>query len=164
MTGQAPVRVGFYGKLPSRGDFVRAGLSRRLVTSWDEWVQPVLSLVCLPDVGVWHFALAAGVCGRGVLAGVWLPSADRVGRPFPLLVAAEAAEAVETFLDAAERVGLDAIRTGLAPAELAERLQALPPPAAAGSARVGARVRWWRNGGVAFTGEALPDAAALKRQ
>ena len=33
------VRVGFYGKLPSRGDFLRESLPRDFVEAWDAWWQ-----------------------------------------------------------------------------------------------------------------------------
>ncbi|CAD5198876.1 Protein phosphatase ImpM [Pseudomonas sp. FEN] len=36
---------------------------------------------------LWRFVLAAGVCGPDALAGVLMPSIDRVGRYFPLTVA-----------------------------------------------------------------------------
>src|ERR1700753_3291837 len=41
MSGPA-IRIGFFGKLPSRGDFVRMYLSRAIVTAWDQWLQSVM--------------------------------------------------------------------------------------------------------------------------
>ncbi|QXI45055.1 type VI secretion system-associated protein TagF [Pseudomonas wayambapalatensis] len=46
-----------------------------------EWEQ---AYRCSP---IWHFALAAGVCGEVAWAGVMMPSVDRVGRYFPLTLA-----------------------------------------------------------------------------
>ena len=107
------LQVGFFGKLPSRGDFVRGSLSRAVAAPWDRWLQSVM-----PDAqarlgerwsGVWHaapgwrFAFEPGVCGPQPLAGVWLPSMDRVGRTFPLMIAAQVAGLDDAFLDLAER-------------------------------------------------------------
>ena len=37
------VVAGFYGKLPARGDFVRAGLPRDFTDPWDDWLQSVIA-------------------------------------------------------------------------------------------------------------------------
>ena len=37
------VVAGFYGKLPARGDFVRAGLPRDFIDPWDAWLQSVIA-------------------------------------------------------------------------------------------------------------------------
>ena len=42
MTLDAPTAAGFFGKLPARGDFVRAGLPRDFIDSWDGWWQRML--------------------------------------------------------------------------------------------------------------------------
>lgn len=68
-------------------------MSPAFVRSWDEWLQAGLrasrervgagweqAYRCSP---IWHFALAAGVCGESAWAGVMIPSVDRVGRYFP---------------------------------------------------------------------------------
>src|SRR3954453_18054210 len=65
--GQADVapdlQVGFFGKLPVRGDFVRAGLPHAFVAPWDAWLQRVLpaALTALADdwlnAPVWRFRL-----------------------------------------------------------------------------------------------------------
>ena len=35
--------IGFCGKLPARGDFVKSGLPRRFVEPWHDWMQRVLA-------------------------------------------------------------------------------------------------------------------------
>ena len=35
--------VGFYGKMPSRGDFVRRGLPDSFVDPWDAWLQDMMA-------------------------------------------------------------------------------------------------------------------------
>jgi type VI secretion system protein ImpM len=90
-------RTGFFGKLASHGDFVSRRLSPTFVREWDDWLQAGLqySRECLGEhwrtrylcSPIWHFALAAGVCGESDWAGVLMPSVDRVGRYFPLTLA-----------------------------------------------------------------------------
>ncbi len=90
--------IGFYGKLPARGDFVQAGLPRSFTDPWDRWLQRVLAasqamlgdrwLPAWLEAPVWRFALMPGVCGPDPALGLWLPSVDRVGRHFPLTLAA----------------------------------------------------------------------------
>jgi type VI secretion system protein ImpM len=173
----ASVQVGFFGKIPSRGDFVQAGLSRGFIQDWDDWVQAVLP-PCRRHFGeawdavwraapCWRFALQSGQCGSAPVIGLLLPSEDAAGRRFPLAIAAEGADDGPGFLDAAETVGRDAVRGALAPERLFARLAGIvpPPPAtrAASSRRVG---HWWarQEGAVALevmSLTALPDADAL---
>ena len=89
--------AGFYGKVPTRGDFVSRRLPWTFVDPWDRWLQG--GLACSRDqLGdawlevyltspVWRFALTPGVCGDAGWIGIVLPSVDRVGRYFPLTVA-----------------------------------------------------------------------------
>jgi type VI secretion system protein ImpM len=155
MTGSEDrIRVGFFGKLPSRGDFVRIGLSRAFAGAWDQWLQAVMPearQVLGPDWGdvwsrmpVWRFSFAAGFCGATPVSGVWLASADCVGRRFPLLIAAECATANDAFLDAAEQIGLDGIMAALTPDCLARNLTGAPQPLPA-MVPVCAAMRWWRS-------------------
>lgn len=170
------IRVGFFGKLPSRGDFVQMRLSRSAITAWDQWLQAVMPAA---QAGLgerwaevwqaahgWRFALGSGVCGPRPLTGVWLPSTDRVGRTFPLMIAAEAATMHDAFLDAAECIGADAVRGTMTPDMLARRLgsapRALPTVRAAGNTAG----RWWRRGrdpGEELRSDAMPDADAFVR-
>ena len=38
-----PLAVGWYGKLPSRGDFVGRGLPKAWLRTWDDWLQRSLA-------------------------------------------------------------------------------------------------------------------------
>ncbi|MEE3627476.1 type VI secretion system-associated protein TagF [Nitrospirillum sp. BR 11752] len=88
---------GFFGKIPARGDFVSRRLDPTVVRPLDEWLQASLSTsqrqmgeAWLPsylDTPVWRFVLGPGVCGDVAMAGVLMPSVDRVGRYFPLVLA-----------------------------------------------------------------------------
>jgi type VI secretion system protein ImpM len=166
-----PVRIGFFGKLPSRGDFVRAGLSRAITMAWDCWLQDVLPTAheeleaSLGRAPVWRFGFGAGVCGPRAACGLLLPSADRVGRGFPLRIAAESAMTSDAFLDTAEHIGLAAIREAMSPEMLALHLRNAPRPLPA-SATCRA-TRWWRRVGASefceLIDDALPDAATFLR-
>lgn len=93
------VEVGFYGKLPCRGDFLQRRAPQDFVDVWDGWLQECIheSRQRLQDswletyltAPVWRFVLSSGVCGEGVYAGIFVPSVDRVGRYFPLTVIAQ---------------------------------------------------------------------------
>lgn len=94
----ATLAPGFYGKLPIRGDFVSRRLPRDFLESWDTWLQTAISqsrqqlndrwLDCYLSSPLWRFALSPGVCGETAFAGVLMPSVDRVGRYYPLVIAA----------------------------------------------------------------------------
>jgi len=89
--------VGFFGKVPCVGDFVKRRLAPDFVTAWDEWLQRGMH-AAREQVGggwhdlfltspVWRFALDPGVAGSEAVCGVMVPSMDRVGRLFPLTIA-----------------------------------------------------------------------------
>jgi len=92
---QAP---GFFGKVSSHGDFVARRLPEPVKNVWDEWLQAgiqasqqLLTDSWLPTYltsPVWRFALAGGVADEQVWVGVLMPSVDRVGRHFPLVICA----------------------------------------------------------------------------
>jgi type VI secretion system protein ImpM len=86
--------VGFYGKLPTHGDFLRRRVADDFVNAWDPWLQHCIAgsravlgepwLETYLTSPVWRFALAPHVCGAAPVAGLLVPSVDRVGRYFPL--------------------------------------------------------------------------------
>ena len=90
--------TGFFGKLPSRGDFIARHLPRAFLDPWDTWLQKAIACSrqqlggawreCYCTSPIWRFALGAGVCGPRAYAGVLMPSVDRVGRYYPLVIAA----------------------------------------------------------------------------
>lgn len=91
-------RPGFFGKVTCHGDFVTRALPPDIVQAWDGWMQEALQASC-EQLGakwlalyltspVWRFALSPGVLGADGWAGVMMPSVDRVGRHFPLMIAA----------------------------------------------------------------------------
>ena len=122
------MEVGLYGKLPSHGDFLRRRVADDFVTAWDAWLQQSIAasratlgegwLDTYLTSPVWRFALTAGVCGSAGVAGVLVPSVDRVGRYFPMtlvwptneeLTALEVALRYEPLFERADRLLIDAL-------------------------------------------------------
>jgi len=94
--------VGFFGKLPAVGDFVRRRVGDGLVAAWDDWLQSAVSasrdalgdgwLELYLTAPMWRFFAPAGVLDDLPVAGVLFPSVDRVGRYFPFTVFARLPE------------------------------------------------------------------------
>ena len=95
--------TGWYGKLPSLGDFASRRLAPSFVEPWDDWLAGGLAawreqspegwLEAYLASPSWRFVLMPGCLpggpgGQGgdtcAWAGVLMPSVDRVGRYFPL--------------------------------------------------------------------------------
>jgi type VI secretion system protein ImpM len=128
-----PRRPGLYGKLPARGDFLSRRLDADFVAAWDEWLQGVMResrevlgerwLECFLSAPVWRFALPAGMVSDAGWVGLLVPSVDRVGRYFPLTVAAPIQEdgidvpatlaRALPWLDSIEALALDALKPEL---------------------------------------------------
>ncbi|HET7203753.1 MAG TPA: type VI secretion system-associated protein TagF [Steroidobacteraceae bacterium] len=91
------MEVGLYGKLPTHGDFLRRRVPDAFVVAWDRWLQASIShsraslgdrwLDVYLTSPAWRFACSAGACGSDAVAGLMVPSVDRVGRYFPLTLA-----------------------------------------------------------------------------
>ena len=103
-------RPGFFGKVTSHGDFVGRRLAPSFQQGWDAWLQAGMqqarqslgerwASVYLSSP-IWRFALARGVCGENAWVGLMMPSVDRVGRHFPLTLAA-CIDGRESLLDCA---------------------------------------------------------------
>lgn len=92
-------RIGFYGKIPSHGDFVSEGLDRELLEAFDTWLRSGMHACADVFADRWsavfsnspplRFIIERGIWGRSAYAGVLLPSKDRVGRKYPLIVLAQ---------------------------------------------------------------------------
>lgn len=89
---------GWFGKLPSLGDFASRRLPHDFIAVWDWWLQGALDashahlgddwLRCYLTAPIWRFVLLPNLVGDTAWSGVLMPSVDRVGRQFPLTVAA----------------------------------------------------------------------------
>ena len=135
--------IGLIGKHPGYGDFLRAGLSQTTADALSDWADRTLSDL-RDSVGNDWPAFWAGAqslrfwAGRAVLgrtlAGILRPSQDRVGRRYPLILAAEGAHVpppmqaedqslwagLESHLDAAQpgqgaKALLDGLSVAVAP-------------------------------------------------
>jgi type VI secretion system protein ImpM len=170
------VVAGFYGKLPARGDFVRAGLPRDFIDPWDAWLQSVIAgsrtlagdawLPAYLESPVWRFALPPGMCGELAVLGLMLPSVDKAGRYFPLSFAALhpsgiSAVSGDAWLDVCEAAGRDALEQDTEPQEIVAML-GIPEPADGNVAMRDAV--WWSDGServqpARLTLRSLPDVA-----
>jgi type VI secretion system protein ImpM len=143
---------GWFGKIPSLGDFATRRLPVEFVKAWDAWLQEVIpaaralagdawldSYLTMP---IWRFVFLPGLVTQSGWAGVLMPSVDRVGRHFPLTVAVElsshAAAAYAVFESAAWFADLEDAALGVLDptrgaddldATLAQSMLTVPPTA-----------------------------------
>jgi len=148
-------RLGFFGKLPARGDFVTRRLLHDFTDRWDGWLQDAVAMSAQQlgetwldtylTAPMWRFVLAAGVCGEMPMLGVVMPSVDRVGRYFPLTLAvalSESAAPARTLLtagawfEAVEQLALSALEDDADLDRLDQQAEAIEPPTE-GEARFG---------------------------
>ena len=144
---------GVYGKISTKGDFVTRRLTRGFVEPWDTWLQAAMAhsreklgeawLPAYLNAPIWRFALSAGICGDAVMAGVVMPSIDKVGRHFPLALVAEADPAAvpaalfaaaEDWFAGLEDLALSTLEDGFAFEAFDKALTACGPPPQAGAA------------------------------
>jgi type VI secretion system protein ImpM len=157
--------TGLYGKLPSHADFVARHLPPRFIAPWHAWLCRGLA-TAEAELGegwaavwatapAWRFALPASACGPWPVSGVLLPSADALGRRFPLTLAAPVTRPPEAWFALLEAAARQALQKRLQ----ADALQALlPEPPAGGTGASG----WW-SGEAGWPLSRLPAAAAFTR-
>jgi type VI secretion system protein ImpM len=144
--------TGYFGKVSTHGDFVTRRLPGRLVEAWDGWLQGCVQasrarlgaqwLQHYLSSPVWRFAIAPGVLGPEGLGGVMMPSVDRVGRYFPLMIGATGAPPLldwfrqqGAWYDAIEDLALESLDPAFTLARFDEAPEpelAPPLPSAAG--------------------------------
>jgi type VI secretion system protein ImpM len=152
----APLSPILFGKLPAHGDFVARGLSPARRDQLDRWLADEMArgLIAHGDAfadrfdiaPVWRFSMPEAE--GGWISGALAPSADAVGRRFPLLAAMPSvghAEACEDLLYLALTEDWNAERLVLALAESRPGHQ---------STRTG----WWFEGNDDFPEAALSGA------
>ena len=91
--------TGWFGKLPSSGDFVTRRVHPSFIEPWDAWLNAVLAgsrerlgaqwRDTFLSAPAWRFVLSPGLIGNDGWAGLIVPSVDSVGRYFPLTVVSE---------------------------------------------------------------------------
>lgn len=88
-----PVTIGYFGKIPGRGDFVKDCDNSQLVAQLDDWLARAMELMMADAdwkssydaVAPLHFAIA-GPRRRHAIAGHIVASSDQSGRRFPFLM------------------------------------------------------------------------------
>ena len=178
------VIAGWYGKIPSLGDFISRRLPAVFIDSWDSWLQQSL-IASRAQLGerwlklyltgpILRFALMPQVCGAtSIWAGVIMPSVDKVGRYFPLTIALgmEARPGMmltvfsaQTWYAALERIALASLNLDALPDDLDRNLADNPFPALDSCyPRRDAQelATWWRGGGNMPCTLTLPTESAL---
>ncbi|MEO5881827.1 MAG: type VI secretion system-associated protein TagF [Caldimonas sp.] len=147
---------GWYGKLPSLGDFASRRLEADFIEPWDLWLGEGLQaqrlafgegwLDAYADTPPWRFLLSPGAL-NGVrpelaFAGVLVPSVDRVGRHFPLTIVASLSrlpglasefDPLLAWMHRLEDTALDALQGDWTIDHLEDALADLSPPGDEGS-------------------------------
>lgn len=187
-------RTGWYGKLPTLGDFASRRLAPELIEAWDDWLADGLAawraqdgdgwLGDYLDGPSWRFVLPPGLLPAQptALAGVLMPSVDRVGRyfPFSLLRPLPARPAAEgqvlsqpllSWLHRLDDLAIDAMQDDWEVAELERELEKLDaePPACDGQPVLPllepGQACWWREDELGrpqpWITRGLPTGAAL---
>lgn len=84
--------IGYYGKIPSRGDFIKATDNMALIGVLDNWIAQSMDLlsadprwkIAYDSVQPMHFAFI-GPRSKKAIAGHLIASSDQAGRRFPFL-------------------------------------------------------------------------------
>jgi type VI secretion system protein ImpM len=168
----ADLTPGFFGKIPATGDFVTRRLAGDFVRHWDRFA--ARHLVPLLATEQWTRDLTLrfllGPAAHGPMAGIVLASSDRIGRRFPLTVAAPIGSA-DTGMATAANGWFSAIHDAARAAQegrldadqLAAELSALPFPA---NGTAGTPVRGlvlWTRPSELFQADLDAPQAALER-
>ena len=181
-----PARTGYFGKIPSHGDFVARNLPRPTSDALDAWTreavresQRVLGrdwLDAFLVAPVWRGVAARGLFGPQALALAMMPSVDRVGRYFPLTLAVPLADhrgslaslpdRLARWFERAQALALSTLEPDFRRDALDRAVDGLGPgywfqPSLRASAHDAARSLWWVGdgaGGVrAFDDLPAPD-------
>lgn len=137
--------TGCFGKIPQLGDFVTRTLPREFVDPWDAFLRRLLTgsrealgsqwLDVYLRAPIWRFSFPAGHAAPSAVAGVLMPSVDKVGRYFPLTIAillpSATSDLRDQWFDQAEALSLDTLEDSFDAISLAARLEALGFPARA---------------------------------
>jgi len=125
---------GFYGKLPTAGDFVARRVAPEVVQPLDRWLARHLAPLIGTERWDEHTALRflSGTAAFGQAAGIIVASRDRVGRRFPLTImagldlASIALVRAEAWFQRIETLALAAQAGEFSPDELEGALVDLP--------------------------------------
>jgi type VI secretion system protein ImpM len=177
--------AGWYGKLPSLGDFATRRLSSTFVNAWDLWLCERLAetklrlgerwLSVYLTCPVWHFFAMPGAivpelceCWTGLL----MASVDRVGRHFPLTIAAalprppatgSEIEVLWQWLGEIEKVALAALDFDYTIERFDAQLAALPRPTMIGCGQLAPLLStpWTASSCAEFSGQLAKQLAPV---
>ncbi|NTS75635.1 type VI secretion system-associated protein TagF [Catenovulum sp. SM1970] len=101
------MKIGFFGKLPSFGDFIYRNVAPELIQFFDNWLKQSLD-VSMFQLGehwharylhspIWCFSFQAGVASPNAVTGLMMQSVDKAGRCYPFIVLCEAEQNVNMF-------------------------------------------------------------------
>ena len=92
MSTLTPVKISYFGKIPSRGDFVKASDQSSLLQVFDEWLTDTMSLIAEDPRWKINYDTAQalsfsflGIKKKHAIAGHIIPSSDSADRRFPFL-------------------------------------------------------------------------------
>ena len=147
--------TGFFGKLPSHSDFISRRLPASFREAWAAWLDASLErsremlgeawLEAYLSSPIWCFAASTGCVGGQSLAGVLMPSLDRIGRYYPLSIvaltagdeaAAEIAAHATQWFARIEAIALSCLADDFDFGAFDAALAAEPPPAGASASSI----------------------------
>jgi type VI secretion system protein ImpM len=147
MNAGSPAGLGYFGKVATRGDFVCRRLAPAFKSTLDEWLSASIAasqrqmgegwLPAYLNAPLWRFVLGPGIAGPDAAIGVMMPSVDRVGRYFPLVLAAEMPDcrrpgglfrSAGQWFEAAEALLLSSLEDGFDIEAFDDKALALAPP------------------------------------
>jgi len=139
--------TGYFGKLPDRADFVTGRCPDGFMKLWEPFLMRGLAQSrqelgsdwedAYMTMPVWHFLMSpsAGPDEHSApVAGALMPSVDRVGRKFPLTIAAPLADGqvkdqpAQDWFDAVEAVLVDALQEDATLADFQAAVSGLAVP------------------------------------
>jgi type VI secretion system protein ImpM len=177
---------GWYGKIPSLGDFASRRLRGEFISIWDSWLQRSIaaSRVELRDQWLdsylhspmWRFALMPGVIDTSAWVGLLMASVDRVGRYFPLTLALElepdrcpdalsATLFAQSWFADLERIALAALDADFSADDLERELTRHPYPALHepdDQRAVDNLAQWWQDDSNVALCVDLPSIASMR--
>lgn len=157
---------GWYGKIPSLGDFASRRLPQNFIDVWHDWLQQGMAasraslgerwLDLYLNSPIWRFLLTPGIYGEFMWAGTLMPSVDKVGRYFPLTLAVDLNANVHSLSEIAtaqewyailEQLSLGMLDATMSADDLELGLKSVPfPTKQVSSATTGQELaRWWLN-------------------
>src|SRR3954453_16484472 len=143
------MRCGLFGKLTAKRDFIALFAPRAFLDAWEPWMQSGIAASrdllgggwqqAFLSAPIWRFWLGSDICGATV-AGVFMPSLDRVGRYYPLTLFAYAdpgvsimppdIDAQNDWFHAAEEYLLTTLDKNASFEQTSSVLDQFPPPPA----------------------------------